>query len=169
MHPEDPETVTGAVASLVSDSMNRFVSDVDRTFVRVAAGVLLLSFVPDVALLAIDPAATSLSVEVLREVTIDGTPLGDVMFGEIRRYRGGGEVHMDIMFDGFEVRFPGRSDPITMGVTSGYDFLGEHAVYVEGFVFSTLVDINRLPFFVPLEVHRGRDYGDSLPRSRPRV
>ena len=71
--------------------------------------------------------------EVLREETLDGTSLGDVMFGEIRRYRGGGEVHMDIMFDGFEVRLPGRSDPITMGVTSGYDFFGEHAVYVEGF------------------------------------
>ncbi len=71
--------------------------------------------------------------EVLREETIDGTPLGNVMFGEIRRYRGGGEVHMDIMFDGLEVRLPGRSDPITMGVTSGYDFFGERAVYVEGF------------------------------------
>jgi hypothetical protein len=71
--------------------------------------------------------------EVLREETIDGTPLGNVMFGEIRRYRGGGEVHMDVMFDGLEVRLPGRSDPITMGVTSGYDFFGEHAVYVEGF------------------------------------
>ncbi|MFD1600696.1 hypothetical protein ACFSBX_17295 [Halobellus rarus] len=71
--------------------------------------------------------------EVLREETIDGTPLGEVMFGEIRRYRGGGEVHMDIMFDALEVRLPGRSDPITMGVTSGYDFFGEHAVYVEGF------------------------------------
>ncbi len=71
--------------------------------------------------------------KILREETIDGTPLGDVMFGEIRRYRGGGEVHMDIMFDGLEVRLPGRSDPITMGVTSGYDFFGEQAVYVEGF------------------------------------
>ncbi len=71
--------------------------------------------------------------EVLREETVDGTPLGDVMFGEIRRYRGGGEVHMDIMFDGLEVRLPDRSGPITMGVTSGYDFFGEHAVYVEGF------------------------------------
>ena len=71
--------------------------------------------------------------EVLREETIDETPLGNVMFGEVRRYRGGGEVHMDVMFDGLEVRLPGRSDPITMGVTSGYDFFGEHAVYVEGF------------------------------------
>ncbi|QKY18477.1 hypothetical protein [Halorubrum sp. CBA1229] len=71
--------------------------------------------------------------DVLREETIEDTSLGDVMFGEIRRYRGGGEVHMDVMFDGLEVRLPGRSDPITMGVTSGYDFFGEHAVYVEGF------------------------------------
>ncbi len=71
--------------------------------------------------------------KVLREETVDGTTLGEVMFGEIRRYRSGGEVHMDIMFDGLEVRLPGRSDPITMGVTSGYDFFGEHAVYVEGF------------------------------------
>ena len=51
---------------------------------------------------------------VLREETIDGTPLGDVMFGEIRRYRGGGEVHMDIMFDGLEVCLPGRSDMMSM-------------------------------------------------------
>jgi len=71
--------------------------------------------------------------EVLREEAIDEQSLGDVMFGEIRRYRGGGEVHMDVMFDGLEVTLPDRSDPITMGVTSGYDFFGEHAVYVEGF------------------------------------
>ncbi len=31
---------------------------------------------------------------------------------------------MDIMFDGLEVHLPGRTDPITMGVTSGYDFFG---------------------------------------------
>jgi len=71
--------------------------------------------------------------EVLCEETIDGTALGEVMFGEIRQYRTGGEVNMDIMFDGLEVRLPGRSEPITVGVTSGYDFFGEHAVYVEGF------------------------------------
>lgn len=71
--------------------------------------------------------------EVLREETVDETPLGDVMFGEIRQYRAGGEVHIDVMFDGLDVRLPGRSDPITMGVTSGYDFFGGHAVYVEGF------------------------------------
>ena len=53
--------------------------------------------------------------DVLRETDLDGQTLGDVMF------------------DGLEVTLPGRSDPITMGVTSGYDFFGGHAVYVEGF------------------------------------
>ncbi|MDZ7730845.1 MAG: DUF6069 family protein [Natrialbaceae archaeon] len=45
--------------------LGRFVSNADRMFVRVAAGVLLLSFLPDIALLAIDPAATPLAVVVL--------------------------------------------------------------------------------------------------------
>jgi hypothetical protein len=71
--------------------------------------------------------------DVLRSTDIQSQSLGDVVFGEIRQYRGGGEVHMDVMFDGLEVTLPGRSDPITMGVTSGYDFFGGHAVYVEGF------------------------------------
>jgi hypothetical protein len=93
-----------------------------------------LFHIPTDSYAIINPVDVYGSLEaVLREATIDGTPLGEVLFGEIRRYRGGGEVHMDIMFDGLEVRLPGRSDPITMGVTSGYDFFGEHAVYVEGF------------------------------------
>jgi hypothetical protein len=70
---------------------------------------------------------------VLREETIDERPLAEVVFGEVRQYRGGGEVHMDVLFDGLSVDLPGRTDPITMGVTSGYDFFGGHAVYVEGF------------------------------------
>jgi hypothetical protein len=71
--------------------------------------------------------------DVLRSETYEDTPLSELVFGEIRQYRGGGEVHMDIMFDGLSVTLPGRSDPITMGVTSGYDFFGNNAVYVEGF------------------------------------
>ena len=70
---------------------------------------------------------------VLREQTVDGRALAEVAFGEIRQYRGGGEVHMDVLFDGLEVTLPDRREPITMGVTSGYDFFGGHAVYVEGF------------------------------------
>ncbi len=52
-------------ATVVYWLLGRYVSDANRTFVRVAAGVLLLSFVPDVALLAIDPTATPLAVVVL--------------------------------------------------------------------------------------------------------
>ena len=74
---------------------------------------------------------------VLRETEYDGQPLGDLVFGEMRQYRGGGEVHMDIMFDGLSVTLPERSEPITMGLTSGYDFFGNHAVYVEGFARDT--------------------------------
>jgi len=56
----------GAVgATVVYWLLGRYVSDANRMFVRIAAGVLLLSFVPDVALLAIDPAATPLAVVVL--------------------------------------------------------------------------------------------------------
>jgi len=39
--------------------------DADRPFVRVAAAVLVLSFIPDIALLAVDPTATPLAVVVL--------------------------------------------------------------------------------------------------------
>jgi hypothetical protein len=71
--------------------------------------------------------------DILRTETYEVTPLSELVFGEIRQYRGGGEVHMDIMFDGLSVTLPGRNDPITMGVTTGYDFFGNNAVYVEGF------------------------------------
>jgi hypothetical protein len=75
--------------------------------------------------------------DVLRETEHEGEPLGDLVFGEMRQYRGGGEVHMDIMFDGLDVTLPDRREPITMGLTSGYDFFGNHAVYVEGFARDT--------------------------------
>ncbi|GAA0309336.1 hypothetical protein [Halarchaeum salinum] len=70
---------------------------------------------------------------VVADETIDGRPLGDVVFGVIRQYRGGGEVHMDVLFDGLSVTLPGRAEPIAVGFSSGYDFFGGHAVYVEGF------------------------------------
>jgi hypothetical protein len=75
--------------------------------------------------------------DVFREERLDGRALGEVVFGEIRQYRGGGEVHMDVLFDGLSVTLPERNGPITMGVTSGYDFFGGHAVYVEGFARDT--------------------------------
>jgi hypothetical protein len=75
--------------------------------------------------------------DVLREETVDDTPLAELVFGEVRQYREGGEVHMDIMFDGLDVTLPDRREPITMGVTTGYDFFGNNAVYVEGFARDT--------------------------------
>ncbi|WP_255197748.1 hypothetical protein [Halorarius litoreus] len=75
--------------------------------------------------------------DVLCEETVDDTPLAELVFGEVRQYRGGGEVHMDIMFDGLDVTLPDRREPITMGVTTGYDFFGNNAVYVEGFARDT--------------------------------
>lgn len=45
--------------------LRRYAANPDRTFVRVAVIVLVLSFVPDFALLVSDPAATALGVIVL--------------------------------------------------------------------------------------------------------
>jgi len=45
--------------------LNERVADADRTFTRIAAAVLVLSFLPDVALLFVDPAATVAGVVVL--------------------------------------------------------------------------------------------------------
>ncbi|WP_390215223.1 hypothetical protein [Halobaculum halobium] len=76
--------------------------------------------------------------KVLHETEYDDRVLGEVTFGEIRQSRGGGEVHMDILFDGYSVELPGRREPITLGVTTGYDYFGGHAVYVEGFARDTV-------------------------------
>ena len=93
-----------------------------------------LFHVPSQAYSIINPVDVFGPLEtVLREETYDGQSLADIVFGEMRQYRGGGEVHMDILFDGLSVDLPGRNDPITVGVTSGYDFFGGHAVYVEGY------------------------------------
>jgi len=58
-------TLGAGGATVVYWLLGRHVGDADRTFLRVAVGVLLLSFVPDVALLAFDPAATLLAVVAL--------------------------------------------------------------------------------------------------------
>jgi hypothetical protein len=98
-----------------------------------------LFFIPTDSYSVINPLDIFGPLEaVLRTETIDGRPLAEVMFGEVRQYRGGGEVHMDILFDGPTVDLPSRSEPITMGMTAGYDFFGGHAVYVEGFARDTL-------------------------------
>jgi hypothetical protein len=59
-------TVVGVVGATVLYALLLHRSDApDRTFVRVAGAVLVLSFVPDLALLAFDPAATVAGVVVL--------------------------------------------------------------------------------------------------------
>lgn len=101
---------------------------------RIRDGADPLFHIPSNSYAIINPTDVYAPLEdVLRTIEVDGRALGEVVFGEIREYRGGGEVHMDVMFDGLEVTLPGRTDPITLGVTSGYDFFGEQAVYVEGF------------------------------------
>lgn len=54
-----------AGAAVVYWLLRRYASDPVRTFVRIAVGVLVLSFVPDAALLVADPAATPLAVVIL--------------------------------------------------------------------------------------------------------
>jgi ferredoxin len=67
--------------------------------------------------------------------------LGDNMFGEIRTKKSGGEVHMDIMFDAFEVQVEEDTDDfggaIVLGIQTGYDFFGGTALYAEGFAQDT--------------------------------
>lgn len=92
------------------------------------------------------PLETVLRDEEYDDGTGNSVSLGDIVFGEIRQYRRGGEVHMDLMFNGMDVDLPerardadsgghaaGSTAPLTMGLTTGYDFFGGQAVYVEGF------------------------------------
>ena len=59
-------SVVGAVgAAVVYWLLPQFVSDADSAFRRIASVVLVLSFVPDIALLAFDPAATPVGVVIL--------------------------------------------------------------------------------------------------------
>lgn len=66
--------------------------------------------------------------------------LGDHMFGEIRTFKGGGEVHMDIMFDAFQVTPDDNDGPIILGIRTGYDFFGGTALYAEGYAQDTSCD-----------------------------
>jgi hypothetical protein len=69
-------------ATVVYWLLGRYVKEVDRTFLRIAGPVLVLSFVPDVALLAIDPAATVLGVVVLilMHVIVAGVSVGTLVY-----------------------------------------------------------------------------------------
>jgi hypothetical protein len=68
---------------------------------------------------------------------------GDDIFGEIRQYKGGGEVHMDVLFDAFQIDYSNDDDgrdPIVLGIRTGYDFFGDTALYFEGFAQDTRCD-----------------------------
>ena len=69
-------------ATVVYWLLGRYVKEVDRTFLRIAGAVLVLSFVPDIALLAIDPAATVLGVVVLilMHVIVAGVSVGTLVY-----------------------------------------------------------------------------------------
>lgn len=61
---------------------------------------------------------------------------GDNIFGEVREYKGGGEVHLDILFDNYTIDYnddENGNEPIILGIRSGYDFFGGQALYFEGF------------------------------------
>jgi hypothetical protein len=77
----------GAVGAVgVYALLRRYVATPDRTFRRVALAVLAVSFVPDLALLALDPAATVPGVLVLAlmHVVVAAAALGLLPGGEPR-------------------------------------------------------------------------------------
>lgn len=62
---------------------------------------------------------------------------GDV-FGQIRLYRNGGEVHGDIVFNGYRIAEPGMpTTPFRLGLSFGYDFFGGHALYAKVLAYHT--------------------------------
>jgi hypothetical protein len=74
-------------AAVVYGLFRRLVSAPDRTFIRVAGVVLILSFVPDVALLTADPAATVPSVVLLMfmHVVVAGASVWALVYWGRRR------------------------------------------------------------------------------------
>jgi hypothetical protein len=76
-------SAVGAVGAAGVDwLLRRRVTDPDRTFTRVAAAVLLLSFLPDVGLLFADPAATVAGVVVLMlmHVVVAAASVGTLVY-----------------------------------------------------------------------------------------
>jgi len=79
------------------------------------------------------------------EEAIRDEDLGDHVFGTLKKYKGGGEVHIEMLFDKFRIDNPGEQDdeqvaadggssnPILLGVRTGYDYFGGTALYAEGF------------------------------------
>lgn len=92
--------------------------------------------------------------------------LGDEIFGEIREYKSGGRVHMDILFDAFQIDYNNDeegSDPIVLGIRTGYDFFGDTTLYFEGFAQDTRCS-NSIRAITDKEVirHTGDDLDDRI-------
>jgi hypothetical protein len=70
------------------------------------------------------------------EEAIQNEDYGGNIFGEIREYKGGGEVHMNVLFDNFTINYNDNNNgnkPIVLGIRTGYDFFGGQALYFEGY------------------------------------
>jgi hypothetical protein len=53
------------------------------------------------------------------------------VFGEMRLYRNGGEVHIDVFFPHYTVDVGGDTPALVLGVQTGYDFFGSTRLYAE--------------------------------------
>lgn len=67
-------------------------------------------------------------IDAIREQDLAGE-----VFGEVRAYSRGGEVHMDLLFDGITTEVRAVNDAVKMGLTTGYDFYGDTALYASAF------------------------------------
>jgi len=79
-------SAVGAVgATAVYWALGRYVAAADRLFVRLAVAVLVLSFLPSLALLAVDPAATVAGVVALlvTHVTVAAASVWTVVYWEV--------------------------------------------------------------------------------------
>jgi hypothetical protein len=97
------------------------------------------------------------------EAVVGSEGIGDTMFGEIREYKGGGEVHMDILFDAYQINRGEDDSPILLGVRSGYDYFGDTTLYFEGYAQDTACS-NSIRAVTDKEVirHTGSDISERI-------
>ncbi|MFC6953749.1 hypothetical protein [Halorubellus litoreus] len=69
------------------------------------------------------------------ETALDENDLSGSMFGEARLYRGGGEVHIDILFPEKYIDY--QDSRVLAGITTGYDFFGQTTLYAVGYAQDT--------------------------------
>lgn len=134
----DGVSLTRATASKVFVETDRFQSiyspDKVRSWLQADDEELedALWYVPTQTYSVVNPLT---AYEPLEEAIRDEDYGGNV-FGEVREYKGGGEVHMDVLFDNFTINYnddDGDDEPIVLGIRTGYDFFGGQALYFEGY------------------------------------